>query len=57
MKFTDIPKLIRDRMHVDELIFGHAFCLKEDGKFTRIDPMKVQLKENGEYEIIEGAKK
>jgi len=51
MKFTDIPKLIRDRMNVDELIFGNAFCLKEDGKFTRINPMKVKLKPNGEYEI------
>jgi len=55
MKFTDIPKPIRDRMQIDELIFGNAFCLKKDGKFTRINPMKVKLKENGEYEI-EGSK-
>lgn len=38
-------------MQIDELIFGNAFCLKKDGKYERIDPMKVILKENGEFEI------
>ena len=53
MKYTDIPQPIRDRMNVDELIFGNAFCLKENGKFKRIDPMKVILSDNGEYKITE----
>jgi len=52
MKYEDIPQIIRDRMNVDELIFGNAFCLKkEDGRYKRIDPMTVILKSNGEYEI------
>jgi len=51
MKYSDIPKPIRDKMLVDELIFGSAFCLKVNGKYERIDPVKVVLKENGEYEV------
>jgi len=44
VKLEDIPKIIRDRMMIDELIFGNAFCLKnEDGTFERIDPMTVVL--------------
>ena len=54
MKYTDIPKPIRDRMELDELIFGNAFCLMENGKYKRIDPMKVILKpDTGEYEVLE----
>jgi len=54
MKFEDIPKIIRDRMNVDELIFGNAFCLLENGRYKRVDPMKVKLNRNsGEYEIID----
>ncbi len=55
MKYTDIPQPIRDKMNVDELVFGNAFCLKEEGKFTRIDPMKLRLI-NGEYKIVEEKK-
>lgn len=52
MKFTDIPQIIRDRMQIDELIFGNAYCLKkEDGTFERIDPMKVLLKSDGTFEV------
>ena len=51
MKYTDIPKPIRDRMNVDELIFGNAFCLLEDGKYKRIDPITVNLMSNGNYKI------
>lgn len=52
MKYTDIPKIIRDKMNVDELIFGNAFCLHKDGKYERIDPMKVHLNhETREYEV------
>jgi len=54
MKFEDIPKIIRDRMNVDEFIFGNAFCLLENGRYKRVDPMKVKLNRNsGEYEIID----
>ena len=54
MKYTDIPKPIRDQMNVDELIFGNAFCLFENGKYKRINPMKVKLnRDSREYEIIE----
>ena len=55
MKYKDIPKLIRDRMEVDELIFGNAYCLKHsDGTYERIDPMKVILNpKTKEYEIKE----
>lgn len=52
MKYEDIPESIRDKMMVDELIFGNGYCLKHvDGTFERIDPMRVVLKDNGEYEI------
>jgi len=53
MKLTDIPKPIRDQLMRDELIFGNGFCLKENGKYIRIDPMKVQFKEDGTYEVLE----
>ena len=54
MKYTDIPKTIRYQMEIDNLIYGDGFCWKhEDGTFERIDPMKVILKKDGEYEIIE----
>ena len=44
MKYEDIPENIRDRMNIDEFIFGNGFCLKHsDGTFERIDPMKVKL--------------
>ena len=54
MKLTDIPEPIRTMMQVDELIFGNAFCLRsEDGKFERIDPMKVKLNmKTGEFEMV-----
>ncbi len=55
MKYEDIPEIIRDKMHIDELIFGNAFCLKkEDGTYERIDPMKVVLNlTTGKFEIKE----
>lgn len=58
MKYTDIPKSIRDRMQIDELIFGNAFCLKEkDGTYKRINPMKVILyPRTGKFEISESRK-
>lgn len=43
MKLTDIPKEVREQMMVDEFTVGNAYCLKEKGKFIRIDPMKVKL--------------
>ena len=46
MKYEEIPKEIREKMQLDELIFGNAFCLKKDGKYERIDPMSVKLKED-----------
>jgi hypothetical protein len=53
MKYEDIPEIIRDKMHIDELIFGNAFCLKkEDGTFERISPEKVILNiTTGKFEI------
>ncbi len=58
MKLEDLPKIIRDRMQVDEFIFGNAFCLKnEDGTYERIDPMKVKLNlKTKEFEIVEEKK-
>ena len=58
MKLTDIPEPIRTQMQIDELIFGNAFCLKnQDGTFERIDPMKVKLNQkNKTFEIVEGIK-
>ena len=55
MKFEDIPKIIRDKMQVDELIFGNGFCLKnKDGTYERIDPMKVKLNPTTkEFDIVE----
>ena len=55
MKLTDIPEIIREKMKIDELIFGNAFCLKKsDGSFERIDPVKVKLNhETKEFEIID----
>jgi len=53
MKLSDIPKPIREQMMKDEFIFGNAFCLKENGKYKRIDPMKVQFKQDGTYEVLE----
>ncbi len=52
MKYTDIPKKIRDELIYDEFVFGNAFCLMENGKYIRIDPMKVMLKSNGEFKIL-----
>ena len=57
MKYTDIPEPIRDQMNIDELIFGNSFCLKKDGTYERIDPMKVRLNpETKEFEIVEDKK-
>ena len=54
MKLTDIPTPIRERMVIDEMIFGNAYCLKKaDGTFERVDPMKVILNTDGTFEIVE----
>ena len=54
MKYTDIPEPIRTKMQIDTLIFGTAFCLKKDGDYERVDPMKVVLNSDGTYKIING---
>lgn len=52
---SEIPKAIREKMVLDEIIFGDAFCLKkEDGTYERIDPMKVKLNpETKKWELDE----
>ena len=52
MKLEDIPEPLRTKIQVDKLIFGNAFILKKDGKYERIDPMRVKLNVyTGEFEI------
>ena len=54
VKTKDIPKAVRERMWLDEWIFGNAFCLKQDGTYKRINPMKVKLiPETGEWVLEE----
>ena len=58
MRYEDIPEPVRKWIQVDELIFGSGFVLKENGKYKRIDPMKVKLNlKTKEYEIINETKK
>lgn len=54
MKYTDIPEAIRTKMEVDTLIFGTSFCLMKNGKYERIDPIKVVLQGDGTYKMIDG---
>jgi hypothetical protein len=53
MNYTDIPESIRTQMQIDNLIFGSSFCLKTNGTYERIDPMRVELSSDGSYKIRE----
>jgi hypothetical protein len=54
-KFLDIPIEIREQMKNDEVVFGNAYCLYSDGKYERIDPMRICLKD-GKWVLDEKCK-